>query len=172
MAVSIPPAPPGFTRLLMKSKFGAGRDFSVLDPQTKEQLFFVDGKIGTRPKADVQASDGTVLYHVRGKLFGVPKRMDVTDADGNQYAHLHAQALKFVKDKIDVNLASGEQWLLEGDVIEKNYSVKDSAGRHVIEITQKWIQIRDQYVIDIADDVEPAAALALVWAIDRWVERD
>jgi hypothetical protein len=24
----------------------------------------------------------------------------------------------------------------------------------------------------IADDVEPAAALALVWAIDRWVERD
>ncbi len=71
-----------------------------------------------------------------------------------------------------MTLASGEQWLLEGDIIEKNYTVNDTTGRHVIQITQKWIQIRDQYVIDIAEDVEPAAALALVWAIDRWVERD
>jgi uncharacterized protein YxjI len=172
VALSIPPAPAGFTRLLMKSKFGAGRDFRVLDPQTEEQLFFVDGKMGTRPKAEVQAADGTVLYRVRGKLLGIPKRMDVTDAEGKQYAHLHAQPFKFVKDKIDVTLESGEEWLLEGDVIEKNYAVNDNNGRHVIQITQKWIQIRDQYVIDIADDVEPAAALALVWAIDRWVERD
>ena len=172
MAVSIPPAPPGYTRLLMKSKFGAGRDFRVLDPRTEEQVFFVDGKIGTRPKADVQSGDGTVLYRVRGRLLGIPKRMDVTDADGNQYAHLHAQAFKFIKDKIDVTLASGEEWLLEGDVIEKNYAVNDSNGRHVIQISQKWVQIRDQYVIDIAEGVEPAAALALVWAIDRWVERD
>lgn len=172
MALSIPPAPPGYTRLLMKSKFGAGRDFRVLDPQTEEQLFLVDGKIGTRPKAEIQAPDGTVLYRVRGKLLGIPKRMDVTDADGNQYAHLHAQAFKFVRDKIDVTLASGEEWLLQGDIIEKNYAVNDRNGRHVIQITQKWIQIRDQYVIDIANDVEPAAALALVWAIDRWVERD
>ncbi len=172
MAVSIPPAPPGFTRLLMKSKFGAGRDFRVLDPQTEEQLFFVDGKIGTRPKAEIQGADGTVLYRVRGRLFGIPKRIDVTDAEGNKYAHLHAQAFKFVRDKIEVTLATGEEWLLEGDVIEKNYAVNDSAGRHVIQITQKWIQIRDQYVIDIADAVEPAAALALAWAIDRWVERD
>jgi len=172
VAVSIPPAPPGFTRLLMKSTFGAGRDFRVLDPQTEEQLFLVDGKIGTRPKADVQSADGTVLYQVRGRLLGIPKRMDVTDADGNHYAHLHAQAFKFVKDKIDVTLASGEQWLLEGDVIEKNYTVNDSNGRHVLQISQKWVQIRDQYVLDIADGVQPAAALALVWAIDRWVERD
>jgi uncharacterized protein YxjI len=98
--------------------------------------------------------------------------MDVTDASGNQFAHLHAQAFKFVKDKIDVTLATGEDWLLEGNVIEKNYAVNDSAGRHVIQITQKWVQIRDQYIIDIADGVPTAAALALVWAVDRWVERD
>ena len=172
MALSIPPAPQGFTRLVMKSKFGAGRDFRVLDPSTEQEVFHVDGKIGTRPKADIQGPDGTVLYQVRGKLLGIPKRMDVTRADGTQFAHLHAQAFKFVKDKIDVTLASGEEWLLVGNVIEKDYAVNDRNGRHVIQITQKWIQIRDQYVIDIAEDVEPAAALALVWAIDRWVERD
>jgi uncharacterized protein YxjI len=122
--------------------------------------------------AEVQAADGTVLYRVRGRLLGIPNRMDVTDAEGNPYAHLHAQAFKIVKDKIDVTLASGDEWLLEGDVMEKNYAVNDSFGRHVVQITQQWVQIRDQYVIDIAEGVEPVAALALVWAIDRWVERD
>ena len=170
--MAIPPAPAGYTRYLMKSKFGAGRDFRILDPQTEDQLFFVDGKVGTRPKADIQDRDGTIRYSVRGNLLGIPKRMDVTDADGNQVAHLHAKAFKFVKDKIDVTLASGEEWLLEGNLIEKNYAVNDSSGRHVLQITQKWVAIRDQYVIDVADGTAPEVAFALVWAIDRWVERD
>ena len=46
----IPAGPAGFTRFLMKSKFGAGRDFAVLDPDTEAQLFFVDGKLGPRPE--------------------------------------------------------------------------------------------------------------------------
>ena len=41
-----------------------------------------------------------------------------------------------------MTLATGEEWRLEGDIKEKNYSVNDSDGRHVIQITQKWIQIR------------------------------
>jgi hypothetical protein len=45
---------------------------------------------------------------VRGRLRGIPKRTDVTDADGNSYADQHAQAFKFVRDKIDMTLASGE----------------------------------------------------------------
>lgn len=170
--MAIPPAPDGYTRFLMKSKFGAGRDFRILDPQTEDQLYFVDGKMGTRPKADIQDKDGTTRYQVRGNLLGIPKRMNVTDAEGTEVAHLHAQAFKFVKDKIDVTLASGEEWLLEGNLVEKNYAVNDSTGRHVVQITQKWVQIRDQYIIDVADGVDPCVAFALVWAVDRWVERD
>jgi hypothetical protein len=40
-----PVTPPGWTRLAMKSKFGAGRDFAVLDA-AGAQVYFVDGKIG------------------------------------------------------------------------------------------------------------------------------
>jgi len=170
--MAIPPAPTGYTRYLMKSAFGAGRDFRVLDPATEDQLFLIDGKIGTRPKADIQDREGTVRFQVRGNLLGIPKRMVVTDAEGTEVANLHAQAFKFIKDKIEVKLASGEEWLLEGNLVEKNYSVNDSAGRHVVQITQKWVQIRDQYIIDVADELEPEVAFALVWAVDRWVERD
>ena len=69
----VPAAPTGFTRFLMKSKFGAGRDFAVLDPDNEEQLFFVDGKLGPRPKAEVQSGDGSVIYSVKGQLLGIPQ---------------------------------------------------------------------------------------------------
>ena len=80
----VPAAPTGFTRYLMKSKFGAGRDFAVLDPDTEAQLFFVDGKLGPRPKAEVQAGDGSVIYSVKGQLLGIPKKMSITDASGRR----------------------------------------------------------------------------------------
>ena len=169
--MSIPAAPDGFTRYLMKSTLGVGRDFAVLDPATEEQLFLVDGKIGPRPRADVQAPDGSILYAVTGKMLGIPKKMSIADAAGAEVASLKAKAFSIVKDKMTMQLASGEEWLLTGELLEKNYTVT-SGGRDVIRITQKWVTVRDKYTVDVADGVEPGLAFAVVWAVDRWVERD
>ena len=119
----IPAGPAGFTRYLMKSKFGAGRDFAVLDPDTEAQLFFVDGKLGPRPKAEVQAGDGSVIYSVRGQLLGIPKKMSITDASGTEVASLKAKKFSMVKDKMTMEMANGEPWQLTGQFIEKNYTV-------------------------------------------------
>ncbi|WP_062381699.1 LURP-one-related/scramblase family protein [Demequina pelophila] len=170
--MSVPAVPEGYTRHIMKSKFGAGRDFRVFDPATEQDLFLVDGKMGPRPRADILAPDGTKLYEVTGRMLGIPKRMDVTDAAGNQVAHLRAQPFKFVRDKIDVTLASGEEWLLEGNLMEKDYTLRNGDGGVVIQITQKWLAMRDRYTVDVWQGVDPGMAFALVWAIDRWVERD
>ena len=167
----IPAGPAGFTRFLMKSKFGAGRDFAVLDPDTEAQLFFVDGKLGPRPKAEVQAGDGSVISHVRGQLLGIPKKMSITDASGAEVASLKAKKFSMVKDKMTMEMANGEPWQLTGQFIEKNYTVT-SGGRDVVRITQKWVTIKDQYTVDVADGADPGRAFAIVWAVDRWVERD
>ncbi|WP_061961152.1 LURP-one-related/scramblase family protein [Demequina flava] len=170
--MAIPDAPEGFTRYIMKSKFGAGRDFQVLHPETEEQLLFVDGKMGPRPKAEVLDNDQTVLFSVTGKMFGIPKRIDVTNAAGEQVAHLHSPAFNFIKDKIEITMASGEELLLKGNIREKDYAVHDAEGKLRVQITQKWLTVRDRYTVDVDSTVEPALAFALVWAIDRWVERD
>lgn len=169
--MSVPPAPAGFTRYLMKSTFGAGRDFAVLDPETEDQLFLVDGKIGPRPRAEVQAKDGSVVYSVRGQLLGIPKKMSITDASGREVASLKAKKFSLVKDRMTMEMADGEPWQVEGRLIEKDYTVT-SAGRDVVRITQKWVTLRDKYTVDVADGADPALAFAVVWAVDRWVERD
>ena len=70
-----------------------------------------------------------------------------------------------------LEMVSGEPWILEGSFIEKNYTIS-SAGRPIVEISQKWITMRDRYTVDVADGVDPGLALAVLWAVDRWVERD
>jgi uncharacterized protein YxjI len=86
-------------------------------------------------------------------------------------AQLSAKAFSFIKDKMNLEVMDGPAWALEGSFIEKNYTVT-SEGRTVVQITQKWVAIRDQYTIDVADGVDAGMALAVVWAVDRWVERD
>jgi uncharacterized protein YxjI len=172
--VALPPAPEGYTRLLMKSRFGMGRDFAVLDPQTEEELYYVDGAaVSVKPQAEVRrgGKDGEVVYRTTGRIASIPKRMTISRADGTQVAELRAKAFSFVKDKMTLSVAGGDDWTLTGSFIEKNYSV-DRAGEHIVQITQKWVTIRDAYTVDVRDGVDPGLALAIVWAVDRWVERD
>jgi uncharacterized protein YxjI len=169
--MTIPPPPPGWTRYLVKSKFGAGRDFAVLDPTTETKRYFVDGKLGPRPKAEVLDADDTVIYSVTGKMLGVPKHMTITDAQGNEVATLKSKVFTPIKSRMKLEMPGRADWNLEGSFIEKNYSI-EADGKRIVEITQKWVTIRDTYTLDVADGADPGLALAVLWSVDRWVERD
>ncbi len=108
---------------------------------------------------------------MKGQLLGIPKKMSITDASGTEVASLKAKTFSMVKDKMTMEMANGEPWQLTGQFIEKNYTVT-SGGRDVVRITQKWVTVRDKYTVDVADGADPGLAFAIVWAVDRWVERD
>ncbi|PFG44255.1 uncharacterized protein YxjI [Isoptericola jiangsuensis] len=169
--VALPPPPAGWSRHVVKSRFGLGRDFAVLDPTTDEQRWFVDGKVGVRPRADVQDAAGQVVYQVTGRMLGIPKHMTIARADGTEVASLRAKVFSPIKDRMTMEVPGGEPWNLTGSFIEKNYAV-EAGGRPIVQITQKWVTIRDAYTLDVADGTDVGLALAVVWAIDRWVERD
>lgn len=169
--MTVPPPPPGWTRFVVKSRFGAGRDFAVLDPTTEQQRYFVDGKIGPRPKAEVRDASDAVVYQVRGTLLGVPKHISISDAGGAEVASLRAKMFSPIKTRMTLEVPSGDPWELEGSFIEKNYSIT-AAGQPIAQITQKWVTVRDTYTLDVADGIDPGVALAVLWAVDRWVERD
>jgi uncharacterized protein YxjI len=154
---------------MVKSKFGMGRDFKVLDAN-EQQVYFVDGKYGLRPAAEIQDASGAVVYTVRGKLMGIPKEMVLLDAAEQEVARLKAKAFSPIKSKMTLNAVDGREWQLEGNFLEKEYEVT-SEGRVVLHITQKFMSIKDTYALDVAEDVDPAMALALLWAVDAFVEQ-
>jgi len=168
--MALPPPPVGWHRFLVKSKFGTGRDFAVFD-MAEHQAYYIDGKMGMRPKAEIKDAADKVVYRVRGQMFGIPKRMHITDGEGNEVADLTAKAFSPIKSRMTLRLRQGAVWTLEGTLIEKEYSIAVGA-RPVATITQKWVTIRDAYTLDVAEGIDPALTLAVLWAVDRWVERD
>jgi uncharacterized protein YxjI len=165
-----PPPADGWTRILFTSKFGAGRDFEVTDT-SGARILFVDGKIGATPKAEVRDAQDTVVYTVKGQFLGIPKRMVISAADGSQVAELKAKAFSIVKDKMTMTMADGSTWQVQGTLMEKNYTIS-SEGRPVATISQKWLTVRDKYTVEYLSSLDPGLVMAIVWSIDRWVERD
>lgn len=168
--VDSPQPASGWTRLVFKSKFGAGRDFEVKDLEDTRVLF-VDGKVGPTPKAEVRDSADQVVYTVKGQFLGIPKRMTISAADGAQVAELKAKAFSLVKDKMTLTMADGSTWQVQGTLMEKNYSIA-ADGQPIAQITQKWLTVRDSYTVDFVDSIDAGLVMAVIWAIDRWVERD
>ena len=97
--------------------------------------------------------------------------MTISDAAGGEVAFHKAKTFSPIKSKMNLEVTSGEPWALEGEFLEKNYSIT-SSGKPIVNITQKWVTVRDTYTLDVAEGVDPGLPLAVVWAVDRWVERD
>ena len=160
--------PGGMTRFVVKSKFGMDRDFEALDAEG-QRAWFVDGKFGARPAAEVQDASGAVTHRLKGRFFGIPKQITVSDSEGREVASIRAK-FSPVKSKMIITLTDGGEWTLEGNLIEKDYTIT-SDGAVVAAISQKFLTVRDAYTIDIADGVDQGLAMATLWAVDAFREQ-
>jgi uncharacterized protein YxjI len=165
-----PPPPHDWTRLTFKSKFGAGRDFAVFN-EADQQVLFVDGKLGATPRAEVRDASDQVVYRVKGQFLGIPKKMEISDASGAVVASIKAKLFSPIKSRMTMSLASGGTWEVEGTILEKNYTIA-SDGVPVARISQKWLTVRDRYAVEYLSSMDAGLVMAVIWAIDRWVERD
>ncbi len=160
----------GWKRLKFKSTFGAGRDFEVTGVDGT-RVMFVDGKVAMTPKAEVRDANDQVVYRVQGRFGGIPKEMRISDAAGTEVAHLKSEFFSPIKSRMTMHLADGRVLEVEGSLLEKDYQIR-SEGQPVASISQKWVTVRDQYTVDFVDTLDPGLVMAIIWAIDRWVERD
>lgn len=158
----------GWTRYVVRSKRGLGRDFVVLD-RDETRVFLVDGKLGIPARAAIQDAGGDTLLSVRGSLRPIPKRASFADASGTTVAELRAKAFSPVKTRMTLTMTDGVEWQLEGELFEKDYTVT-ADGSPIIVISQKWVTIRDSYTLDVAEGISTALALGLLWTVDHWVE--
>ena len=151
-------------------KCGAGRDFEATDPDGARVLF-VDGKLGATPKAEIRDAQDNIVYTVKGQFLGIPKRIVISAADGSQVAELKAKKFSVIKDRMTLTLADGRTWQVQGSLMEKDYSIA-SEGTTIAPVSQRWLTVRDKYMVEHLSSLDPGLVMAIVWAIDRRVERD
>jgi len=136
---------------------------------------------------DISDAAGRPVYHVDGKVLTINDRATITDMRGTEVASLHRKLVairsvwvierdghesKVRKDLINI---VADHFVLEtpegdfdirGNILHHDYRITDRGGKHVAEISKRWIALTDTYGVEIADGYDDVLILAAAIAID------
>ena len=82
---------------------------------------------------------------------------------GDSYAGCISREFTFFKPKYNIDYNG---WHIDGDFFEWDYSIVDSAGNAVADISKQLFNWTDTYVIDVVEPKDALGALMFVLAID------
>ena len=135
-------------------------------------------------KFNVYNEFGEAIYHVKGEVFTLGKKLHVSDPKERELAFIHqkvwsfksryfisrdgndiAEVVKeitFLKAKYTVE-AFG--WLIQGKILDHEYQI--TRGEQIVaKISHKWLSWGDTYEIDIANGEDVINVLCAVLIID------
>ncbi|OKI99993.1 LURP-one-related/scramblase family protein [Kitasatospora sp. CB01950] len=151
--------------------FAIGDDYWVED-EHGEKAFLVDGKVlRIRDTFELQDPAGNTVATIREKVLTVRDAMKIENADGDVVATVRKKLFTPFHDKYHVELESGGEWEVHGDLIDKEYTVKHD-GHRLGEVSRKWFSIRDTYGVAIEDGVDVPLMIAVAVCLDRLVEHN
>ena len=164
-----PPAPAGqaLIYVLNQKLISLTGDLWIEDGQGNH-AFEVDGTLlslrGTHVLKDL---GGQALYEI-SKPLAPHVHKTMTISKGGQTAATVQEAIFHLGgDKFKISLAGGLELTVHGDWMNRQFQVKDQAGRVAIDASRAWFSIRDAYGIQITPGFEVPLALAIVIALER-----
>ena len=130
--------------------------------------FEVDGTLlslrGTHVLKDL---GGQALYEISKPLAPHVHKTIEIKKDGRTAATVQEAIFHLGGDKFTITFAGGQQLSVHGDWFNREFQVKDQAGRVVIDASRAWFTIHDAYGIQIAPGFEVPLGLAIVVALER-----
>ena len=133
---------------------------------------------------DIYDEQGNTVYSVEGKL-GWGHVLHVLDRHGEHIGTVKQVVLTllprfeiYLKDRLMGSISREltlfrpaydidfNGWHVEGSFWEWDYSVVDTSGREIAQISKEIFRLTDTYVIDVSDPKNALYVLMLVLAID------
>ena len=151
---------------------------------TAAKLFSVHHRI------DITDEEGNIVYQAKTKLFSLHDRTWVTDGQGNPAAciwaklfSLHERHYVEMKDGTcfelsnelfhvirDVTRIEGLGWVLEGNVMQMNFVLRDSAGDIIAAIGRKAVSVHQRVSVDIYQPQQEGVIAAIVIALEHIIQ--
>lgn len=148
------------------------------------QLLFKQRFFSWLDSYDIYDENGNVFYTVEGKL-AWGHRLEIFDATGNHLGTVKEEIFTFLprfalymgedyigcirkeftffipKFTLDCN-----DWTVNGDFMEWEYSVLDTTGRKIMQASKELFRWTDTYAINVPDPKDALLSLMIVLAID------
>ena len=109
-------------------------------------VYQADTKFPSRPdKTDITDAAGNQVAHIERKFFTLHERHFITMADGTQF-QISNELFHLVKDITNIEELG---WQLRGNIAGLNFELYDEHEEIIAVIGQKMFSIHDKYCIDI-----------------------
>ena len=148
------------------------------------KLLFKERMFSWLDSYDVYDENGNTVYVVKGEL-SWGHLLKIYDAKGNEIGYVKERVITFLpkfemylgerylgciskefsffKPKFNVDCNG---WHIDGDWFEWDYSILNSAGHKIADVSKQIWNWTDTYIIDVCSEQDALCALMLVLAID------
>ena len=148
-------------KLLFKQRFFSWLDSYDIYNENGDTVFTVRGELAWGHCLKVYDANGLEIGTVKERVLTFLPKFEIYL--GDNYVGCIEKEFSFFKPRFNIDYNG---WHVEGDFFEWDYSIQDSYGREIAQVTKELFNWTDTYVIDVIDPEDALSALMLVLAID------
>ena len=148
-------------KLLFKQRFFSLLDSYDIYDEAGNTLFVVKGELAWGHLLRIYDANGNEIGCIKEKILTWLPKFEMYI--GDRYAGCISKELTFFTPKYNIDYNG---WHVEGDWLEWDYSIINSAGQNVASVSKELWNWTDTYVIDVSNPQDAVYALMLVLAID------
>lgn len=116
-------------------------------------------------KTDVYSADGRHIAYMERKLISLHE-IRYVDMDNGKKFMLSNELLHIIRDVTNIE---GLGWILEGNIIQLNFTIKDADGGLIAVVSQKAFSLHDKYVVDIYKTEHEEEVVAILVALQHMI---
>jgi uncharacterized protein YxjI len=116
-------------------------------------------------KTDIYRADGSHVAHMERKIFTLHERRFIQMSSGVEF-QLSNELFHLVRDVTNIE---GLGWVLEGNLLQLNFTLKDASGNLIAVVGQKLFSIHDKYSLDIYQTEHEETAVAILVALQHMI---
>lgn len=148
-------------KLLFKQRFFSWFDSYDIYDESGNTVYTVEGKLSWGHCLHILDRTGRHIGTVQQKVLTFLPRFELYE-DGRLIGTLQKEFTFFTpRYNIDCN-----GWTIEGNFMEWDYTIRDSAGRKAAVVSKELFNWTDAYSIEVANPADALRALMVVLAID------
>ena len=148
-------------KLLFKQRLFSWFDSYDIYDEMGNTVFVVKGQLSWGHLLKIYDAYGNEVGCIREKILTFLPKFEMYI--GDRYAGCIRKELTFFRPCFNVDYKG---WQVEGNFFEWDYTIMDSAGYAVAEVTKELFNWTDTYVIDVNNPADALCVLMLVLAID------
>ena len=148
-------------KLIFKQRLFSWFDSYDIYDEAGNTVYVVKGELAWGHLLRIYDAHGNEVGYIKQKVLTWLPRFEMYI--GGNYAGCITKEFSFFKPKFNIDFCG---WRVEGDWFEWDYTILNSAGLSVAQVSKELWKWTDTYVIDVQDPQNALCVLMLVLAID------